>query len=285
MNQEKAVLIRLLESYPVDLLKFSYNKQDLNQTHLLKEIVEENSKEQIIKYAFDHFGMLHQHVYVVELNNEIPTNWKPPLTYFISKKVDSTGNRIFDLLFEMQYSYYDTRAKDQDYLLFYWPVQFKVYKNFLVIKFNTKENSLKRYFNHPIFPLAKNLNEEGILEIIKDLLPNGTTFVPTDLNKGIKKLWADDLVDAQYSQFKDSKSTSIEAMDEDNLIKATYPDKYAKMILAPIDKSIFHVRQNNGHIFIPKFKIEPKKGKFAVTRYSDNVESVNALVQEVIDNN
>tara|TARA_R110002049_G_scaffold240328_1_gene413696 strand:- start:6804 stop:7583 length:780 start_codon:yes stop_codon:yes gene_type:complete len=254
------------------------------QDELIRLIVDRFSKKDIQSFVFESFGFLHQHVFVFDSNVPI---LKVSLGKISNFKTITTVNGIeyFNYLFEIKYDYFSPRLNGKDELIFHCPIRITLYRDKLILMINTIERNITNYFKTPIYSLGKNIDENDIINTIKQDLPKGTSLITTDLNKGVKKLWNDDFIDAIYSRYKRTKSTSTEVMDEDNLLKFTYPDRYKEIVKAPIDKTIFLVIANNVKDIVYRFSIEPRMGKTSITRFSDGLNDIDNLIKKIIDNN
>ena len=107
-------------------------------------------------------------------------------------------------------------------------------------------------------------------------------LTPADLNKGIKKLWADGYIESIRSRFKKQYSTSSETMDEERGIKEHYPDLYAIMQEAPLYTTLFEVNDEENSVGI--FSADPSHGIMGFTSYSERGDT-DAIIEKIISNN
>lgn len=284
MNTEELILYRLLEAYPVAVVKHYFDTDAPRQDKLIELIIKTFSKEQIEIFAFEYFGFLHQHVYILDSNVPVLDDSLSLLNGFKSV-TDLDGVKYYNFIYQIKYNYFSPILNGREELVFNCPFRITLYKNKLILMINTLERNIKNYFTTPIYSLGKNIDESDIIDDIKNGLPTGTTVAPVDLNKGIKKLWEDGFIDAIYSKYKRAKSTSTEVMDEENLLKITYPDRYKEIVKAPIDRTVFLVVDKGAKDVVSRFRIEPRIGKTTITRFPDGLSDLNNLIQKIIDNN
>lgn len=276
------LLFRLLESFPVRIMKHHFGISELKREALIKEIIKTFSEANILNFCFDSFGYLKQHIYIVSPNKEIKSNWIPVPENFVST-ISLNGKKHHNLMFTVVYDVFNATKNKKEHINFYLPVQIRKFENYLVLSINILERSLSNYTGDNLIVLTKRLDENVYIDRIKKSLPKDITFVSSDLNKGIKSLWEEDYVDAAYVKFKKSKSTSTETMDETNTVKVIYPEIYKKIMASPIDKEVLNVLHKGEGI--RRFSIEPSRGKISVNRFSENDTAVIELVNLILSKN
>lgn len=286
VNTEKSISSRLLEAVPAKILKQKFNLEGWNQKDAILEVADNYNKNDIRNFVFENFGFLHQHIYIFDLNTQIPQNWSPDATFLYSN--DHNGNnRHFNLIFRVQYNLFNPAAGGEQELIFDCPVRLNIKDQKLILKISTLERNVNKYFPHQVYGLSKNLSESDIITLTRDMLPAGCAMVNSDLNKGVKYLWDKDFVDAGYIKHKKAKSIATQAMDEDNLLKKIYPNEYLEIIKDPLDRSVFLIidKTVDTSDYISRFLIEPTRGKIIITRFADRNESVNNLIDKILEHN
>ena len=282
MLETEILLFRLLKTFPVRILKQYFDISELRQENLIKKIVSNFSKSQIIDFSFNNFGYLKQHIYIVSPNKEIKPDWTPvPRNYINNALLEE--KKVHNLLFTTVYDVFNATKNRKESVYFYVPVQIRKYEKYLVLSVNILERSLSNLEGDNLVLLTKRIDEQTYIEEIKKSLPKGTTFVASDLNKGIKTLWENDYIDAAYVKFKKSKSTSTEAMDEANTLKVIYPEIYKKIMESPIDKEVLSTLHEK--IGIKRFSIEPSRGKISINRFSETNTAIVELVNLILSKN
>ncbi len=286
LNTEELISSRLLEAAPSKILKQEFGLVGVNQKDAIAEVVDNNNQNIIRNFIFDNFGYLHQHIFIYDLNNPIPGNWSPDRS-LLHSTAHSGNNKVFNLLFRIKYSLFNPAGGGEQELLFDCPAQINLRDNTFIIKISTLERTVGKYFPQQVYAMGKDMDESNIISLIKNMLPAGINLETCDLNKAVKYLWDKDFVDAGYIKHRKSKSIATQAMDEDNLLKKIYPLEYTEIIKDPLDRSIFLVIDKTIDIsdYISRFSIEPTRGKITITRYADKNESVNNLLNKIIENN
>lgn len=286
MNSEDLILFRLLEGFPVKALRDYFGVVGLKQDDIIDGVLQTNTPDQVKEWVFENFGRTHQHIYIFDSNRDLPNTWTPAPQYFHSSD-EINGIKTYNLLFRISYTLFNTATRTEEKLLFDSPVQIKLYKGKIIISINTLERLIGNYFANRVHSFGKNFDDDAIISVIRDSLPAGISFTNCDINKGIKKLWKDDFIDAGYTRFKKSKSTATEAMDEDNTLKLIYPDLYKEIIKTPIDRQVFYIVDKSVNLdeYVSKFAIEPTRGRVIITQYPQLKTSVLNVLDEIITNN
>ncbi|WP_239786172.1 hypothetical protein, partial [Tenacibaculum finnmarkense] len=127
-------------------------------------------------------------------------------------------------------------------------------------------------------------NDEDV--VIESICKYFRSFSPycCDLNKGIKFLWNNDVIDSKYASWKKSKSTTTETMDEDYTLKSQYPDAFKDLMNSPLKKTVFKYLLKDED-FPDHFTIEPSVGKISFPLYPKNEKQSKNVVTKIISNN
>jgi len=149
-------------------------------------------------------------------------------------------------------------------------------QQYLIVRFVVLEKNVSSYFDRAAYVAGKSLTEETVLAGIAG------GFTPADLNKGLKKLWADGYIESTRSRFKKKYSTSSETMDEERGIKEHYPDLYAIMQEAPLYTKLFEVNDEKNSV--ENFSADPSHGIIGFTSYSERGDT-DAIIGNIISNN
>ncbi len=144
------------------------------------------------------------------------------------------------------------------------------------MRFVVLQKNASSYFDRPTYVAGKNLDEKTILSGIAGALQ------PADINKGIKKLWSDGVIDSTRGLFKKPHSTTEEIMDEEMGIKANNPDLYAIMQESPLYTSLFEVKNEQNSI--REFSTDPSRGLIGFSSYSEQGDA-DGIVEQIISNN
>ena len=286
MNTEEEILKRLLRLFPVSILKSHFNIKAVSQEHVIRDIIQENTSSAIFHFANLHFESTKQHVYLFNFQKNISTDIQLP------EKV--------------KYDYFDSH-NDKTYLTYFVPVKFTVldiittqkvdltflcpvrvhYNNktkVLELKITILERQDKSLFQNRIVIISKTFDETSIVNyFINFLNTKEITLIPIDLNKGIKELWAKDIIDVPSVKYKKSKSTSTEIMDEEFTLKKDLPEIYAIIIKGPLEKTTCKFLSPDE--YLPYFRVEPLNGFLAFSTYPTTLKSVNNVVDLILKHN
>jgi hypothetical protein len=104
------------------------------------------------------------------------------------------------------------------------------------------------------------------------------------LNKGVKYLWENGIVDAKIINFKRSISSSSEKMDSNYKFKKSYPALYEDAMKSPLLKSLFKTETVDG---VPDiyFTVDPTNGFFAFSNFPEGKEDIDYVLREIIRRN
>lgn len=282
MNTERSITYRLLDKFPLNYLKREFDSRTTRKDRLINELLESNSIEELSNFTIDHFGILKQHVYIFELNNELVNNWNFDLLN-VERIYQEEDKKVFSISFTSETSIYNYETGSAEIIKFKVPVKISVKNTKFIVSINIQESKVSKYFNGKVSFLKKLTTDKHFIEQIKEALPNGTTFVPCDINAGVKRIWEDWVIDAALSTFKNANSTTIETMDENSLLRATDPDLYNEIKLKPLNRSYFKILDNQS--LLPNFVVQPMKGIVSFNNYPNNANGINELLNLIINSN
>nr|WP_321237203.1 hypothetical protein [uncultured Psychroserpens sp.] len=282
MNSKKELLNRLLRLYPYANVKDYFNEKSKNQSKLIDEILSQTSEQSVFDYCSSNFGYTRKHVYVFEkISGKINLGSSFDVLY---SKVETTSIGIEN--FYIIKSNHDIKVIQPYQELnfsFPWPIKITQLKDETIIEFTILERNIAHYLPIGMELLQSNriLDEGEFIEICKS--NNGLYFMPKDLHKGIKYMWDKDIIDALQTDWKKSKSSAKETMDESYTLKKTYPKLYKQIIKAEITKTNFCFLNSDG--FSKRFRVEPKEGKIAFPLYPKTKDSNINVILDVLKNN
>lgn len=266
---------RLLELFPLATLRESWNHKGRKE-EICYAAAADTSPEQMVKIAKfveDHMGCCKQHIYVytndgsAALPDEITDG---------EKVLEVDGKRALYLA-RVSYAVVLRNPLEETTLEFLWPVRVSITPEYLVIRFVVLEKNTSSYFDRPAYVARKSVNEKNI---IASFLSPGTN--PADINKGIKKLWADGYIESTRSDYKKPYSTSSERMDEERGIKEHYPEIYAIMQEAPLYLTLFEFSDDRNSV--ESFSTDPSNGIIGFTSYSAHGDT-DVILEKILSNN
>lgn len=284
INSSVEINKRLIKAFSVSALKevFNLNEYKEKQAQLVERIIETTSVKIINQTVFNNFSLLKQHVYLFDFLGVIADSWLDNHPYFHSKNRISSSHSVYNLLFPVTIEFFNKTSRTIQNIQFVIPVQINKKNTKLIIHINILERDVSAIIEDKVISTTRDFNDDTILNSIIQSA-NPARLTKSDLNRGIKKLWKDDEVDAFKVKFKKSKSTSMEIMDEDKLLKRDMPTVYKELIKTPLIQTTFKVlKQNN---LLNYFVVDPTKGVFYFSIYPQHHNGINDLIDLVLTNN
>jgi hypothetical protein len=285
LNSDLEINKRLLKAFSVESLKavFNLTGSKERQPGLITGITKSHNSKIINDTVFKNFSLLKQYVYLYEVKGVLNDQWLDNHPAFLSKQKINNSHLIFNLLVPVKYEGYNkTQGKTVEFE-FLVPVQIHKKKTVLIIHINILERDIATITTDKIYSSNRDINDEKILE---GIIPyaNPAILFKLDLNKGIKKLWDIDDIDAIKINYKKAKSTSLEVMDENaGGIKKEMPLLYAQIIKTPLRQATFRVLKHK-HL-MNFFIVNPSAGTFQISVFPQHLNGINDLIDLVLTNN
>ncbi len=231
INSSVEINKRLIKVFSVSALKevFNLNEYKEKQAELVERVIETTSVTIINQTVFNNFSLLKQHVYLFDFLGIIADSWLDNHPYFHSKNKISSSHSVYNLLFPVTIEFFNKTSRTIQNIQFIIPVQINKKNTKLIIHINILERDVSAIIEDKVISTTRDFNDDTILNSIIQSA-NPARLTKSDLNRGIKKLWENDEVDAFKVKFKKSKSTSMEIMDEDKLLKRDMPAVYNELI-------------------------------------------------------
>jgi hypothetical protein len=148
--------------------------------------------------------------------------------------------------------------------------------------------AIQTYFpNRDVVTHRRNYTRNNLSTLVVNYLgQGGFSITRADLHRGIKALWAQDVIDAFESQFKTSYSVAREVLDENTLIKRDVPQLYNEVKNKPLYDASFQLLNPSNHgLSLEGFRVKPSEGELEFPRFTNNAREVDYVVEKVIDNN
>lgn len=269
---------RLLELFPVKSLRKTFQSKGAKDEICSAAAADPHPPQikKIAEFVDNQFTCCKQHVYVflAEENTTLPAAVMEGEKILEGPVHDGCSHALYTSRVT-----YDIVLRDplgETTLDFLWPIKIELRPLYLIVRFVVLQKNASSYFDCPIYVAGKNLDEKSILgDIIGGLKP-------ADINKGIKKLWSDGVIDSTRGLFKKPHSTTEEIMDEEMGIKANNPDLYAIMQESPLYTSLFEVADAQNSI--REFSTDPSRGLIGFSSYSEQGDA-DGIVEQIISNN
>lgn len=279
MNSTSELYKRMLESFPVSLLKFHF-QCDGTKNDVIEYIVKTIPLNKIDEFVCSGFGHLHQRIFIREVKNR--SLLKQPVIMsdqLLDRDTQNSGVTWF-YLHKAFFHYYDTKSDTKEVLEFLVPVKIRHKGIKLIVSINTFARDIKTYFDYPVFPLPSYKIEDVVFNDIRSNCSQ--VILKLDLNKGIKYLWENDVIDGLDVKHRQSKSIRSDRMDENYTYKISYPNDWKDLMQTPIQKTKFKLIKNSG---LRYFECNPSTGFIGLTIHPDNDTELNDLLDLILKHN
>lgn len=267
---------RLLELFPIANLRAVWTSVKGNKEELCHEVAAGHEYAQIANFVDENLGCCKQHMYVFSHGGK-----KPALPDQIAD--GGQVKKAKDHALYIIRSVNKVVLKDpleETTLEFLWPIRLDVTDTHLIVKFVVLEKNLGAYFERPYYLGDRGIDEKDVLvDLIASL-----GLKPTDLHRGVKKLWDDGFMDTWRTKYKKPRSLASEAMDEELGIREHNPELYEVLVESPMYQTLFKISRDK-ELSVEVFSVDPTRGALAFLRYSDNVGDTDFVVREILKHN
>lgn len=278
MNSRKDLLGRLLDAFPISILKEKFELDGLKDI-VIDEIVNGFNEDQIKEFIVDNFNILHQHINILEINQKIPPAIKKLMDGELLIHIPGINVSEWVYFHKAIIRYYDTNSEKSEIMEFMIPVKITNRGKIIIVHHNTFARDIKSYFEYPIYIDRMGSPENEILENIKHNY-NKPMF-KLDLNKGIKYLWENDFIDAVLVKNRQAKSIRQERMDENYTYKKSYPKDWEDLMKTPIQKTKF-LSLNRQEISLHHFDCNPSTGYIGSSIHAETVDEIKDLLKLIL---
>lgn len=264
-------LRRMLELFPATVLREQFGAGD--KTDICDAAATRRDNGQLATFLGRNFGRCKQHVFVLgDSTLDVPISIAFEDADLVA--MDPEARSIF--LAKVSYTVYVKDPFEAVSVNFLWPIRVEKRKGFQVVSFIVLERDPRPFANRSVITAVRHVDEKQTVRALNDL-----GFLPVDLNKGVKALWAQDLMDAFRVRFKKPFSTATEVMDEELGIKQTNPQLYEEVQRLPLFDTLFRVRPSRDSS-VRSFNVNPTTGKIAFTSYTDDAGDTDELVTAIL---
>jgi hypothetical protein len=288
MNSSIDLLSRLLKLYPVKLIKNFFNPESSNQAEIIPEIIGANTEKAIKDFACENHDSTKQHIFLFTLNNKfIKDNFvEGDFPFSIDTQLLTNNVYKFKLLPVIDFNVVILNPFEEATLKFYQPVTVCLNDKHLIIQTTIMEKNMDSYFPEArrVVDVKKANSEEYIVEKILEYFSIQYTVTKNDLNRGIKDLWRNDVIDSKYAKWKKERSTTTEAMDEEYTLKEQYPEIYENLMLSPLGKTVFKYKLDDD-LIIKHFTADPTKGWLSFATYPENQNQIDNVINKILSSN
>lgn len=286
MPVTKQGLSRLLNIYPVDLLKAEFDVQGRRKEEVIETIIKKASEQEILNFSKGNQDVTRQHVFLFENKPQNLRGFpKPALNDYVPVFTKYERQQVEEFYaIEVEYTVVVGPPYRDLTLQFLWPISILAEPQYTRVTFTILEKNVDAYIgtNERALSTKRDLDEESILNLLTSNLPDTLALTRADINKGVKKLWADDKIDSPASRWKEARTTMTSTMDKKYLLKRDEPAKYEAAIKAPLLKTLFVKLTNDS---IPaQFAVEPCQGELMLNRFVSTGEVDNVVRAILADN-
>lgn len=285
LGQER--LERLLDLYSVQKLSHHFTTKERTKDSLIRKILESSSQEDIVNFARHYHATTKHHIHLFDfpgaVADSMPDDPLDGLPYLEWSEKKSERREWFYLLL-LSYNVYLREPVEMVKAEFVWPVHIACTKNSMQIRFTIMEKNMPARF-----PPARIIKSEKVLDerLLTKRVQQSQVFAslsPTDLNRGIKSMWNDQLIDAPSVQWKKARSTTRQVMDGDYLVRrddiALYNDIVDKPLMAATYKWT-----GDKQLSIDHFSADASSGQLTFRTYSDEDTGAAYVVREILERN
>jgi hypothetical protein len=232
---------RLLELFPVAVLREKWSGLEGTKEELCVAVAEKRDYPDIAKFVDEHFSCCKQHISIfsdAKLPAQLPELKISEGEKILEAKTDGVQRRLH--LIRSEYTVILRDPLVEAKLHFLWPVRVDFTKDKVILRFVVLEKNIGSYFDgRSYYVSSRSIDEDAVLHALKDVM--GADLIPTDLHKGVKKLWEEGFMDSSRAQYKKSISTASETMDEDKRIKQDNPALYETLLESPLFNTMFEI--------------------------------------------
>ncbi len=153
----------------------------------------------------------------------------------------------------------------------------------LVVRFVVLEKNVSSHYGgRKAYIESRSVEEDSVLQLVASSFRD--ELKPTDLHKGVKKLWGDGFIDATRTRYKKPISTASETMDEERGIREKNPELYDTLLKSTLFNTLFRIHADKGST-VSAFWTDPSKGSIDFPSYSKQVGDTDYVVDEILRNN
>jgi hypothetical protein len=288
MNSSADLLQRLLKLYPVKIVKGQFDVDSTTQAEQLPEITSKYSEQSIVDFAIDNIGYTKQHTYIYRLDSNFNKTGfvRSSFPLEVKKAFIEGGNFIIICFPIVEYDIALLDPYREVTIQFYQPTRITVNDRTVVVQTTIMEKKPVHYFSADIkaVELRKRNDEDNFIGDILTYFSLSHRVEVCDINRGIKKLWEDDIIDSKHVRFKKATSMTTEAMDEGYTVKVQYPDIYTQITTSPLSKTVFKYLKDDDE-FSRLFVADPSLGQLSMAIFPEHPNQTWNVINEILRNN
>ncbi len=252
---------------------------------MIQDIVESATPEEIINFAYTYHPTTKHHLHLFSHSAEqISSLPDEPLGLLSLVRSERTATQaLWFYLIELSYNVVLRDPLEIVPVKFPWPVLIRCTNDLLTLRFTIMEPSMaSRFDSGRIVKATREIDESTVqAQALGNLGLSNVTAL--DLNKGVKGLWSDDMIDSPSVQWKKARATTRQVMDGDYLVKRDDPDLYQELVDKPLFGALF--RWVGDSISLEHFTVEATQGTFTFRTFSDLDKGADYVVREILERN
>lgn len=268
---------RLLDLFPVATLRASFEVKGSKETvagTIAKNADPANLKK-IAEFVDSGMALCKQHIHIFGHDGNVDM----PADFAGAERVISAPSHSLYIVKRTYHVVKLSNTPQYGSVDFLWPIRIEVKNKYLLARFAVLERNIPTYFETGIMIRSKSPSEEPMTAT---LLSDGTVFA-ADLNKGIKSLWAKDLIDANRLKWDMPYSSDSKTMNGAKGLKKTNPAEYEAICKRPLRMCSFI--GDGTHKEVGLFSANPTTGFIGFTRYSKDGSNGDALIEQILADN
>lgn len=253
------------------------------KSELAEGIAGDRPRRQVETFLEGSFGLTRQHAYLWRLRRgaSIP-NDPLGMPNLVAASTDDHPGWFY--LLPMRWNLLLVESKEVVAIPYEWPVMLSQIGNALVLRLIIRERDPRKFLetDERAVLVSCTLEEEQIVQGVASTC--GDAIGKLDLNRGVKALWDDNIIDSIYVRSKRSHSVSTDAMDQDFLFKATYPERYAEVRQRPLHRVHFKWQTEPEH-HVEQFIVDATRGFLAFPVFSKQDNGPENVIRAILRRN
>lgn len=275
----------LLALFPKRDLKNRWPEHRANKDEMTVDIASNSEFSDVSNFVWKNLHHCKQYIHFfrhdIELHN-LPDSVLPPSQPLRRTKGEDKRNYLYIL--RTTYTVHLIDPYQRANVTFLWPVKVSVTEDHLYVSFvKLVKNMRSRFGDRFLTDDGKSLSRSSVIGSLGFQMESKGGINTLDLNKGIKSLMEEHIIDAKKARVRRSRSTRTESMDQEYTLKDDLSnEEYREIQDNPLLNSRFEVIKNG--IDIDKFTCNPTEGIINFHRFSEGYDS-NDLVRKVLRHN
>lgn len=263
---------RLLDLFPANVLSARNGSPGGLKGAAVSGLAQGFGVDEAQAFVAEHFGFLHQHVHVFEQG---PRNDPAEVLGTEAGHHRWQGEDHHVFIRELTYDLVVEGPLEAMTLTLPWPLKLVRGQGHVRLHSTIMARSPATLIDRPVVKAVKTPREKDLVGALRAIGIGD----PLDLNRGIKRLWFDDVFDAPAVQYKRERATTRDVMDEEFLVKADDPELYDELQDKSLYDVMFKMREPE---CVKYFVADPTRGTLSFRRFPASETCIDALIQRII---